>query len=471
VSSTSRLTAPPEDVLEVRSPYDGELIEAIEIPTPTMIEQVVAGAATAASAMALLTAEQRSELLYAASSRIADRAEELARTIALEAGKPIRDARAEASRAVYVFRWAAEEAKRIEGQWLPLDTERGLGRRGGLVRRFPVGPLLAIAPFNFPLNLVAHKLAPGLAAGNPVIVKPATRTPLSAIKLVEIVSDGEWPADAISVLPVPGEEASCLAGDPRIAAISFTGSDRVGWKLKAENPKKKITLELGGNAAVVVEPDADLEFAVARLVFGAFAYAGQVCLSTQRILVADEIHDEFVAGFLDAVDGLTVGDPLDERTDVGPMITESEAMRIEEWVAEARTLGADVLRGGTRSGAFFSPTVLVGTPHEAKCWGEEIFGPVVSISRYGTFDEALQLANATRYGLQSAVFTNDLNKAMLAHESIKAGAIIINDAPFFRAVQMPYGGVGDSGYGREGVTAAIQEMTEPRVLVIALPGS
>lgn len=470
MSSTSRLAAPHEGVLEVRSPYDGELIEAIEIPTAKMIEQAVAGAATAASAMALLTAEQRSELLYAASSAIADRAEELARTIALEAGKPIRDARAEASRAVYVFRWAAEEAKRIEGQWLPLDTEPGLGRRGGLVRRFPVGPLLAIAPFNFPLNLVAHKLAPGLAAGNPVIVKPATRTPLSAIKLVEIVSGGEWPAGAITVLPVPGEATSRLAGDPRIAAISFTGSDRVGWKLKAQNPKKKITLELGGNAAVIVEPDADLEFAVARLVFGAFAYAGQVCLSTQRILVADQIHDEFVARYLDAVDGLTVGDPLDEGTEVGPMITESEAIRIEEWVAEAVTLGAEVLRGGTRSDAFFEPTVLVGTPREAKCWEQEIFGPVVNITRYTTFGEALELANASRYGLQSAVFTNDLNKAMLAHESIRTGAIIVNDAPFFRAVQMPYGGVGDSGYGREGVTAAIQEMTEPRLLVIALPG-
>ncbi|MDQ6730076.1 MAG: aldehyde dehydrogenase family protein, partial [Actinomycetota bacterium] len=403
--------------------------------------------------------------------RIAERVEELAQTIALEAGKPIRDARAEASRATYVFRWAAEEAKRIDGQWLPLDTERGLGRRGGLIRRFPVGPLLAIAPFNFPLNLVAHKLAPALAAGNPVIVKPSTRTPLSALRLLDAVAGEDWPTGAISVLPVCGDETARLAADDRVAAISFTGSDRIGWQLKADNPKKKVTLELGGNSAVVVEADADQEFAVARLVFGAFAYAGQVCLSTQRILVADEIHDEFVRRYLEAVDGLVVGDPLEERTDVGPMITTDAAVRVQEWVAEAHDLGATVLRGASRSDAFFAPTVLTDVPHEARCWAEEVFGPVVSISRYESFDEALALANATRYGLQAAVFTRDINKAMLAHESIKAGAIILNDAPFFRAVHMPYGGVGDSGYGREGVTAAIQEMTEPRLLVIPLPGN
>ena len=470
MSSTSHSIAPPSKVLEVRSPYDAELVDAIEIPTAADIEQAITGAETAAPVIAALTAAERSERLYAASARIAEQGEELARTIALEAGKPIRDARAEASRAVYVFRWAAEEAKRIEGQWMPLDTEAGLGPRGGLIRRFPVGPLLAIAPFNFPLNLVAHKLAPALAAGNPVIVKPATKTPLSAIKLVKILADDDWPAGAISVLPVAGEVTSRIAGDQRIAAISFTGSDRVGWTLKAENPKKKVTLELGGNAAVIVESDADLGHAVSRLVFGAFAYAGQVCLSTQRIIVAEQIYDEFVARFLDTTDRLVIGDPLDDRSDIGPMISEAEAIRIEEWLAEAAELGARVLTGGTRDGAFFAPAVLAELPHDAKCWGEEIFGPVVSISRYRSFDEAVQLANATRYGLQSAVFTNDLSKAMLAHETIEAGAIVINDAPFFRAVQMPYGGVGDSGYGREGVTAAIQEMTEPRLLVIPLPG-
>jgi len=464
-------SAPPRDGLEVRSPYDGGLIDTITTPSPEAIERAVASAVAAVPGMAGLSADERSELLYGASERIAGRVDELAYTIAREAGKPIRDARAEASRAVYVFRWAAEETKRIEGQWLPLDTERGLGRRGGLVRRFPVGPLLAIAPFNFPLNLVAHKLAPALAAGNPVIVKPSTRTPLSALALVESVADGDWPAGAIGVLPLDGHDTASLAGDPRVAAISFTGSDRVGWQLKADNPRKKVTLELGGNSAVIVEPDADLEFAVARLVFGAFAYAGQVCLSTQRILVADEIHDEFVQRYLDGVDQLVIGDPLDEHTDVGPMITTEAAVRVQEWVSEAQQLGARVLRGAERTEAFVTPTVLADVPHEASCWKEEIFGPVVCISRYATFAEALELANATRYGLQAAVFTRDLSKAMVAHETIQAGAIIVNDAPFFRAVQMPYGGVRDSGYGREGVTAAIQEMTEPRLLVIPLPGN
>ncbi|MBV9816900.1 MAG: aldehyde dehydrogenase family protein [Solirubrobacterales bacterium] len=457
--------------LEVRSPYDGALISTLEAPDADAVQRAVAGAAAAAPAMAALTADERSELLYAASQRIAERTDELAVTIAREAGKPIREARAEASRAKYVFRWAAEETKRIAGEWLPLDTEAGLGRRGGLVRRFPVGPLLAVAPFNFPLNLVAHKLAPALAAGNPVIVKPSTRTPLSAVGLAEAVSaGGDWPEGAITVLAVGGEITSRVAGDPRIAAISFTGSDRVGWELKAANPKKKITLELGGNSAVIVEPDADLEFALARLVFGAFAYAGQVCLSTQRILVADEIYDEFVARYVAGVQALVVGDPLDESTDVGPMITADAAGRVQEWVDEARDMGATVQCGGSRTEALFSPTVLTELPHGARCWGEEIFGPVVSISRYGDFDEALALANGTRYGLQAAVFTQSLDKAMRAHETIRAGGIIVNDAPFYRAVQMPYGGLGDSGHGREGVTAAIREMTEPRLLVIPLPG-
>ncbi len=464
-------TAPTTDQLEVRSPWNGDLIDTIETPTPSMVQDAVAGAARSAPAMASLTAHERSELLYAASARIAERSEDLARTIALEAGKPIRDARGEAMRAVYVFRWAAEETKRIGGEWLSLDTEPGLGRRGGLIRRFPVGPLLAIAPFNFPLNLVAHKLAPGLAAGNPVIVKPATRTPLSALRLAEIVSEGDWPEGAISVLPVAGSAASELAADPRIAAISFTGSDRVGWRLKAENPKKKITLELGGNSAVIVEPDADLDLAVGRLVFGAFAYAGQVCLSTQRILVADEIHDRFVERYLGAVGRLVVGDPLDEGSDLGSMITTQEAARVTDWIDEARSLGARVLAGGTRDEAVLAPTVLADVPHQARCWGDEIFGPVVCIARYGDLTEALAQANSTRYGLQAAIFTQDLATAMRAHETIEAGAIIVNDAPFFRAVHMPYGGVGDSGYGREGVTSAIHEMTEPRLLVLPLPGN
>ena len=455
--------------VEVRSPHDGSLVGSISAPGDGEIEATLAAAAAGAPAVAAMTAAERSELLYEASERLGAATEELARTISLEAGKPIRDARAEASRAQYVFRWAAEETKRLDGEWIQLDTEPGLGRRGGLIRHFPVGPLLAIAPFNFPLNLVAHKVAPALAAGNPVVIKPSTRTPLSAQALLDVLSPDDWPAGALGILPVGGAATAAAASDPRIAAISFTGSDRVGWGLKEANPKKRVTLELGGNAAAIVEPGCDLDWAVARLVFGAFSYAGQVCLSTQRILVHEEIHDEFVERFLAGVDELVAGDPIEEETDLGPMIAEAEAVRVHEWVEEAVELGARALRTGARDGAFLSPSVLAEVPERARCWREEIFGPVVSIDSYADFDEALRRANGTRYGLQAAVFTPDVDKAMQAHQTLEAGAVVLNDAPFFRAVHMPYGGVGDSGFGREGVTHAMHELLEPRLLVMTLP--
>lgn len=459
----------PAGMLEVRSPYDGALIEEVPAPGAAEVESALATATVAAPAVAAMPAWERSERLLAASSRIADHGEELARTIAHEAGKPIREARAEASRAVYVFRWAAEQAKRMEGQWIPLDTERGLGRRAGLVRRFPIGPIVAIAPFNFPLNLVAHKVAPALAAGNPVLVKPATRTPLSALALARIVLEDDWPEGALTVLPVPGPRASALAGDPRVRGITFTGSDAVGWELKRTNPRKQVTLELGGNAAVLVEPDADLELAVARLAFGSFAYAGQVCISTQRILVADAVHDTFMDAFLEQVEALRLGDPLDESTDVGPLIEASELERVGGWVDEARSLGATVLAGGGSEAPFYRPTVLADVPPEARCWSEEVFGPVVTISRCADFAESVSRANSTRYGLQAAIFTRDLEKAFQAHQAIDAGGVIVNEAPFFRAVHMPYGGTRDSGYGREGVISAMTEMTEPRLLVLPVP--
>lgn len=455
--------------LEIRNPHDGSLIGSVPVPGDDEVEATLAAAAAGAPAVAALTSAERSELLYGASERLGTAVEELARTISLEAGKPIRDARAEASRAQYVFRWAAEETKRLDGEWIALDTEPGLGRRGGLIRHFPVGPLLAIAPFNFPLNLVAHKVAPALAAGNPVVIKPSTRTPLSAQALLDVIAPGDWPAGALGILPIGGAATATAAADPRIAAISFTGSDRVGWGLKEANPKKRVTLELGGNAAAIVEPGCDLDWAVARLVFGAFSYAGQVCLSTQRILVHEEIHDEFVERYLAGVDALVAGDPSKEDTDLGPMISEAEAIRVEEWVAEAVALGARALRRGERDGAFLAPSVLAEVPERAHCWRDEIFGPVVNIDSYGDFDEALRLANATRYGLQAAVFTPDVEKALRAHQTIEAGAVVLNDAPFFRAVHMPYGGVGDSGFGREGVSHAMREMLEPRLLVMTLP--
>jgi acyl-CoA reductase-like NAD-dependent aldehyde dehydrogenase len=455
--------------LDVRSPFDGHLVAEVGVPGESDVEDALKAAESAARALADLEAWERSGWLLAAAERIAGRGEELARTIALEAGKPIREARGEAARAVHVFRWAGEEAKRMVGEWIPLDTEPGLGRRAGLLRRFPIGPILAIAPFNFPLNLVAHKVAPALAAGNPVLIKPSSSTPLSSLALAEILLEDPWPAGAVSVLPLGGQATSRLAQDPRIRGISFTGSDSVGWQLKATNPKKKTTLELGGNAAVLIEPDADLAHAAARLAFGSFAYAGQVCLSTQRILVAEPVREQFLDEFLPRVDNLQLGDPLDEATDVGPMIRPAEVDRVAEWVEEAKELGARVLAGGTREDPFYRPTVLADVPQTARCWGEEVFGPVVSLGGYGEFHEAIRLANATRYGLHSAIFTNDLRKALGVQGWIEAGGVIVNDAPFYRAVQMPSGGSKDSGYGREGVAWAMREMTEPRLLVLPTP--
>lgn len=460
-----------EHPLEVRNPYDGSVVGEVAVPSEDAVNAALDAAAAASGELAGMPAWERSERLLAASARIGEQVDALARTIALEAGKPIREAMGEATRAKYVFRWAGEQAKRMEGRWIPFDTEPGIGERGGLLRRFPIGPVLAITPFNFPLNLVAHKVAPALAAGNPVIVKPASRTPLSALALAAILAEDGWPEGAIGVLPVDGPRASRMAADPRVRGITFTGSDEVGWELKAANPRKKVTLELGGNAAVLVEPDADVELAVERLAFGAFAFAGQVCISTQRILLAEPVADEFLAAFLPRVDALAAGDPLDERTSLAPMISASEVARVAEWVDEARADGASVLAGGSSDGPFHEATVLDGVAHNARCWQDEVFGPVVCVDRYADLDAGVRLANGTRYGLQSAIFTRDLDAAMRAFASIDAGSVIVNESPFYRAVQQPYGGARDSGFGREGVTFAMEEMTEPRLLVVPMPAA
>jgi acyl-CoA reductase-like NAD-dependent aldehyde dehydrogenase len=463
--------ATAEQPLEVRNPFDGSLVGEAAVPSEHAVDVALDAAVAASGELAAMPAWERSERLLAASARIGEQIEALARTIALEAGKPIREAMGEATRAKYVFRWAGEQAKRMEGSWIPFDTEPGIGNRGGLLRRFPIGPVLAITPFNFPLNLVAHKVAPALAAGNPVLVKPASRTPLSALALAELLAEDDWPEGAISVLPVSGEHASRIAADERVRGITFTGSDAVGWDLKAANPRKKITLELGGNAAVLVEPDADVGLAIDRLTFGAFAFAGQVCISTQRILLAEAIADEFLAGFVARVAELRPGDPLDETTSLAPMISAGELERVADWVREAYDGGATVLHGGGSDGPFHEPTVLDRVPHDARCWRDEVFGPVVCIDRYASLDEGIRLANGTRFGLQAAIFTRDLESAMRAFGSIDAGSIIVNESPFYRAVQQPYGGARDSGFGREGVTFAMEEMTEPRLLVLPMPAT
>ncbi len=454
--------------VEIRNPYNQEVIAVVSYASARDAEEAIARAASAFETTRQLPSYRRAEVLRRVANELTARKEELAELITLEAGKPIRDARIEVARAVQTFTVAAEEAKRLGGELLPLDWLAGSENRWAVVRRFPIGPILGITPFNFPLNLVAHKVAPALASGNPIIIKPAPQTPLSALRLGEIVCEAGWPEGGLSVLPCSNDVAGQMLADERIKKLTFTGSAQVGWMLKAQAPKKKVTLELGGNAAVIVHEDADLDWAAKRCVQGGFAYAGQTCISVQRIYVHEAVYEPFLERVLEGVRNLIVGDPRDERTDVGPMISVAAAERAETWIREAVQSGAKVLIGGERSGAFLMPTVLTDVTPEMKVSCEEVFAPVVIVSRYADFDEAIGQVNASRYGLQAGVFTRDVNRIFHAYQAIDVGGLIINDVPTYRADHMPYGGVKDSGFGREGVRSAIEEMTELRVLVLNL---
>lgn len=454
--------------VEIRSPYDQQVVGVVSYASARDVEEAIARAASAFETTRRLPSYARAEVCRRVASELAARKEELAELITLEAGKPIRDARTEVTRAITTFTVAAEEAKRMGGELLPLDWLSGSENRWAIVRRFPIGPILGITPFNFPLNLVAHKVAPALASGNPIIIKPAPQTPLSALRLGEIVHHAGWPDGGISVLPCSNDVAGQMLADERIRMLSFTGSAEVGWMLKARVPKKKVVLELGGNAAVIVHEDADLDYAARRSVQGGFGYAGQTCISVQRIYVHESVAEPFLTRVLDGVRNLIVGDPREETTDVGPMISVTAAERAERWIREAVEAGAKVLVGGERSGAFLMPTVLTDVTPEMKVSCEEVFAPVVVVSRYADFEEAIRQVNASRYGLQAGVFTRDVKRIFRAYEAIDVGGLIINDVPTYRADHMPYGGVKESGFGREGVRYAIEEMTEPRVLVMNL---
>jgi glyceraldehyde-3-phosphate dehydrogenase (NADP+) len=457
-----------DDLAEVRNPYDQSLVAEVCQARAEDASRAVGAAAEAFKRSRRLPAYERERILREVSDEIGARKEELARLIALEAGKPIRDARVEVGRAVTTFAVAAEEAKRVGGEYLPLDWTPGSENRSAVVRRFPVGPILGITPFNFPLNLVAHKVAPAIASGNPVIIKPAPQAPLSALLLGGAVLRAGWPEGALSVLPCANDVAGQMVRDERIKKLTFTGSAEVGWRLKGEVPRKKVTLELGGNAAVVIHEDADLEAAARRCVQGGFGYAGQSCISVQRIYLHERIADKFLESFIEGVRGLKVGDPLDERTDVGPMINREAAERAEAWVGEAVKAGASVLTGGGREGNTLRPTVLANVGPGMKVSCEEAFAPVVVVERYADFDNALRRVNDTRYGLQVGVWTNDLRRAFNAYEELEVGGVVINDIPTYRAEHMPYGGVKDSGAGREGVRSAIEEMTEIKLLILNL---
>jgi glyceraldehyde-3-phosphate dehydrogenase (NADP+) len=457
-------SATTQDVL---NPYDGSLVGRTWLASGTDLEQATRAAVDAAPLMRGLAAYDRAEILMRISAQLKARREAFGRVLAGEAGKPIRDALVEVDRASMTFHIAADEARRLGGEVVPMDlAAHGKGRLA-IVRRFPLGPVAAIAPFNFPLNLTAHKIAPAIAAGNTMVLKPATKTPLTPVLLGEVAQEAGLPVGALSVLPMSRELGDRLVTDARFKLLTFTGSSAVGWNMKQRAGKKRVILELGGNAGAIVDESADLDFAVQRVAAGGFAYAGQSCISVQRVFVHDKVFDEFSTRLVRRLEGLKVGDPMNPETDIGPMIEENEAARIDEWVKEAVRDGARVLTGGRRlGGALFAPTVLTDVPLTARVCAQEVFAPLVGLYRFSEFNEALRLVNDSVYGLQAGVFTRDLLHALVAYETIEAGGVIINDVPSYRIDQMPYGGVKDSGLGREGPRYTIEEMTEPKLLVI-----
>jgi acyl-CoA reductase-like NAD-dependent aldehyde dehydrogenase len=456
------------DPVEVRSPYDGTVVGHVFQGGRDQAEAAVAAAGKGFGTMKRLPAFERQRMLRRVAQGIRERQNDFARTIALEAGKPIKAARTEVERSIFTFTVAAEESTRIYGEYLPLDWQETTAGRWGIVRRFPLGPIFGITPFNFPLNLVAHKVAPAIAAGCSIILKPAPQTPLTALLLAEIVEQAGWPDGAFSVLPLSNDDAGLLIADDRIKMISFTGSAAVGWDIKRRSGKKKVVLELGGNAAVLVHNDADLAYAAERCASGGFAYAGQSCISVQRILVERSVCGKFTDHLLAAVSTLNTGDPCEDSTDVGPLIRESDAARASDWIQEAVRGGARVLAGGARRGSLLEPTVLTGTRSEMRVNCQEIFAPVVTVEAYDDFSEAVREINRSAYGLQAGIFTHDARLLFQAFEELEVGGVIAGDVPSFRTDQMPYGGVKDSGLGREGLRYAIEDMTELRLLVMNL---
>ncbi|GAB3502981.1 aldehyde dehydrogenase family protein [Amycolatopsis cihanbeyliensis] len=456
------------DTLVVTHPFDGSEVATVAVPGQEQVERAVEGAVSAATRLRRLPAHRRAEALEHVSRGLAARAEEIAEIITAENGKPLRWAEAEVTRAVSVFRIAAEEARRFAGELQRLDTDPAGEGRMALVRRVPRGPVLGIAPFNFPLNLVAHKVAPALAVGAPIIVKPAPRTPLSALVLGELLAETDLPEGAFSVLPVELEATTALVTDPRLPVVSFTGSGPVGWSLMDRAPRKHVVLELGGNAAAVVLGDwPDLDGAAQRIATFGNYQAGQSCIAVQRVIVERSISEEFLPKLLDAVRAQRTGDPYDAEVSVGPVVDEATAERIVSWVDEAVTAGATVLAGGGRDGATVEPTLLTGVPSSAKVWAEEVFGPVLAVSVVDDADQAFAAVNASAFGLQAGVFTTDVRLAFRASAELEVGGVVIGDVPSYRADQMPYGGVKRSGAGREGVLPAMRDLTEERVTVLA----
>jgi len=464
----NRPEAPNHD-LEVTDKYSGEVATRVALADAAAGDRAIGAAAAAASPMAELAPFERQAVLDHCVARFRERFDELAMALCVEAGKPLQHARGEVTRLIDTFRIAAEESTRILGEVMPLAiSPRARGYRGQW-KRVPIGPCSFISPFNFPLNLAAHKIAPALAAGCPFVLKPATRTPVGALLIAEVLAETDLPEGAFSVLPCRREAADALTTDERLRLLSFTGSPEVGWDLKARAGRKKVVLELGGNAAVVVDAGVDLEDAAERVAFGAFYQSGQSCISVQRILVHEDVYDDFRGRLVEAARSLPLGDPKDEKTFIGPLITEQDAERLVEWTRSATDRGAGLLCGGEREGAMLQATLLEDVPPDERIVCEEAFGPVAVLSRFRDWDEALDQVNDSRFGLQAGLFTRDLYKVERAWDRLEVGGVVVGDVPSWRVDHMPYGGVKESGLGREGVRFSIEDMTEIRLLVVRTP--
>lgn len=455
-----------DDPLAVRNPYSGEIVGVTYQASRDQLEEAIVGAERAFETTRRMPTFERVALLKAMASGLKERRDEVAQTIAAEAGKPIRDAEVETDRGVFTLETAAEEAKRMDGEVIPLDLMPASKGRSGVVRRFPIGPIAGISPFNFPLNLALHKIAPAVAAGNTIVLKPPSRDPLTMLLFAEIVEAAGVPKGAVSIMPMDREVGDALVEDPRFKLLSFTGSPDVGWEMKRRAGMKKVVLELGGNAGVIVDADCDLDFVVNRIRVGAFAYSGQVCISVQRVFVVEEVYEQFRDKLIAAVRTIKLGDPMERTTDLGPMIDEKAVQRTKAWIDQAATDGARVLTGGSAEGTFFQPTVIENADPASFVCSREAFAPLVTIAPVKSFGEAIRKLNDSEYGLQAGVFTNSLEKALVAYENIEVGGVVINDVPTYRIDHMPYGGVKASGLGREGLKYAIEDMTEPRLMVI-----
>jgi acyl-CoA reductase-like NAD-dependent aldehyde dehydrogenase len=483
----------PNTDLEVIDKYSGEVGMRVAMADAAAIDEAIVAAEQAAPPMREIGAWRRKEILEHCVARFRERFEELALSLCVEAGKPIRDSRGEVTRLIVslcveagkpirdsrgevtrlidTFTIAAEEAVRMPGELLPLDISPRAAGYSGMWKRVPIGPVALITPFNFPLNLAAHKVAPALACGCPFVLKPASYTPIGALIIGEILAETDLPKGAFSILPCRGAAAEPLATDDRFKVLSFTGSPDVGWALKAKAGRKKVSLELGGNAAVILDHDTDLDDAVERIIFGGYYQSGQSCISVQRILVHEKIYDQFRERLVPEVRALKMGDPKDEETFIGPMIDEGEAERLVEWVGSAVRRGADLLCGGEREGAMMQPTLLENVPEDEPVSCKEAFGPLTVLSKFRDFDQALEQADRSIYGLQAGVFTRDIYKAHRAWDRLEVGGVVIGDVPSFRVDNMPYGGVKNSGLGREGIVFAMEEMTEIRLMVLRTRGS